>query len=166
MAGLTAAAYLAKAGLKVLLCEKEKKTGGLVNSFDYKGFVFDGGIRGIENSGIICPMLKQLGIEIEFLPSDVSIGIGKDVIRVYSADSLQAYQELLGKYFPDNKQDIAGIVQEIRKVMEYMDVLYGIDNPLFHGFDRPEICGQDDPALGVASTCDPAENCEALPAGG
>jgi phytoene dehydrogenase-like protein len=53
MAGLTAAAYLSKAGLKVLLCEKEKKTGGLVNSFDYKGFVFDGGIRGIENSGIV-----------------------------------------------------------------------------------------------------------------
>ncbi len=131
MAGLTAASYLSKAGLKVLLCEKEKKTGGLVNSFDYKGFVFDGGIRGIENSGIIFPMLKQLGIEIEFLPNNVSIGVGKDVIGVDSKDSLQAYQELLGKYFPENKQDIAAIVQEIRKVMEYMDILYGIDNPLF-----------------------------------
>ncbi len=131
MAGLTTASYLSKAGLKVLLCEKEKKTGGLVNSFDYKGFVFDGGIRGIENSGIIFPMLKQLGVEIEFLPNNVSIGIGKDVIGVNSKDSLQAYQELLGKYFPENKQDIAGIIHEIRNVMEYMDILYGIDNPLF-----------------------------------
>jgi phytoene dehydrogenase-like protein len=43
MAGLTAAAYLSRAGLRVRLCEKEKKTGGLVNSFEYKGFVFDGG---------------------------------------------------------------------------------------------------------------------------
>ena len=50
MAGLTAAAYLSKAGLKVLLCEKENKIGGLVNSFEYKGFVFDGGIRAIEDS--------------------------------------------------------------------------------------------------------------------
>ena len=33
MAGLTAAAYLSKAGLKVLICEKENQTGGLVNSF-------------------------------------------------------------------------------------------------------------------------------------
>ena len=131
MAGLTSAAYLAKAGLKVLLCEKENKIGGLVNSFDYQGFVFDGGIRGIENSGIIRPMLSQLGIEIEFLPSDVSIGIGKDVISVNSADSLHAYQELLGKYYPDNKADIARIVEEIRKVMHYMDIQYGIDNPLF-----------------------------------
>ena len=62
MAGLTAAAYLSKAGLKVLLCEKEKQTGGLVNSFEYKGFVFDGGIRAIEDSGIVSSMLRQLGL--------------------------------------------------------------------------------------------------------
>ena len=116
MAGLTAASYLSKAGLKVLLCEKEKKTGGLVNSFDYKGFVFDGGIRGIENSGIVSPHAQTVGSEIEFLPNDVSIGIGKDVIAVDSKDSLQAYQELLEKYFPENKQDIAGIIQEIAKL--------------------------------------------------
>ena len=131
MAGLTAAAYLSKAGKSVLLCEKEKKTGGLVNSFDYKGFVFDGGIRGIENSGIIFPMLRQLGVEVEFLANGVSIGIGKDVIGVDSKDSLRAYQDLLENYFPENKPDIAAIIQELRKVMGYMDVLYGIDNPLF-----------------------------------
>jgi phytoene dehydrogenase-like protein len=131
MAGLTAAAYLAKAGLKVLLCEKEKHTGGLVNSFEHKGFVFDGGIRAIEDSGIVLPMLRQLGIEVDFLPNPVSIGIGEDVVRVSSKESLGAYQKLLSKYFPDNQQDIAGIIQEIAKVMGMMDVLYGIDNPLF-----------------------------------
>jgi len=57
MTGLTAAAYLSKAGYKILICEKEKKVGGLVNSFDFKGFTFDGGIRAIENSGIVFPML-------------------------------------------------------------------------------------------------------------
>lgn len=131
IAGLTAAAYLSKAGLKTLLCEKEPKTGGLVNSFDYKGFVFDGGIRGIENSGIILPMLRQLGVEVEFLPNRVSIGIGEDVIDVVSKDSLPAYQALLEKYYPENRADIAAIVREIGKVMGYMDILYGIDNPLF-----------------------------------
>ena len=131
MAGLTAAAYLSKAGLKVLLCEKEKKTGGLVNSFEYKGFVFDGGIRAIENSGIVLPMLRQLGLQVDFLPNPVSVGIGQDVITVSSKDSLEAYQELLDKHFPDNQQDIAGIIREIAKIMGYMDVLYGIDNPLF-----------------------------------
>ena len=131
MAGLTAAAYTSKAGLKVLLCEKENQTGGLVNSFEYKGFVFDGGIRAIENSGIVIPMLRQLGLQVDFLPSPVSVGIGQDVITVSSRESLGAYQELLNKHFPDNQQDIAGIIREIAKIMDYMDVLYGIDNPLF-----------------------------------
>ena len=131
MAGLTAAAYISRAGLKVLLCEKENQTGGLVNSFEYKGFTFDGGIRAIENSGIVAPMLRQLGLQVEFLPSPVSVGIGKDVVTVSSKESLGAYQELLDKYFPGNQQDIAGIIQEIAKIMRYMDVLYGIDNPLF-----------------------------------
>jgi len=131
MAGLTAAAYISRAGLKVVLCEKEKKTGGLVNSFEYKGCVFDGGIRATENTGIVVPMLRQLGIDVEFLPNPVSLGIGRDVLRISSKDSLAAYRELLGKHFPENKEDIAAILREIDKVMGYLDVLYGIDNPLF-----------------------------------
>lgn len=131
MAGLTAAAYTSRAGLKVLLCEKEIKTGGLVNSFEHGGFVFDGGIRAIENSGIVAPMLRQLGLHVDFLPSPVSIGIGKDVVWIDSKDSVGAYQALLEKHFPDNKHDIASIIREVARIMGYMDVLYGIDNPLF-----------------------------------
>ena len=131
MAGLTAAAYLARAGHRVTLCEKENRVGGLVGSFERNGFVFDGGIRAIENSGIIHPMLRQLGIEVEFLPSTVSIGIGQDVMRVSGAETLRDYQGLLEKHFSENKDDIARIVDKIRQIMGYMDVLYGIDNPLF-----------------------------------
>ncbi len=107
MAGLTAAAYR-QAGLKVVLCEKEKHTGGLVNSFEYKGFVFDGGIRAIEDSGIVMPMLRQLGVQVDFLPNPVirrhwrRCGQGFD-----SKECLGRYQELLNKYFPDNQTDIA-----------------------------------------------------------
>lgn len=131
MAGLTAAAYLARAGLRVQVCEKERKVGGLVNSFEHKGFVFDGGIRAMENSGIVIPMLRQLGLDVEFVHSAVSIGIDRDVARISSRDDLNAYRELLEKHFPANKPDIARIMQEIEKVMGYMAVLYGIDNPLF-----------------------------------
>lgn len=131
LAGLTAAAYVAKAGLRVLVCEKEQNIGGLVNSFEYKGFIFDGGIRAVEDSGIVSPMLRQLGLELDFLPNPVSIGIGEDVIGVSSKESLEAYQQLLIRYFPDNRQEIAGIVDQIARIMGYMDVLYGIDNPLF-----------------------------------
>jgi phytoene dehydrogenase-like protein len=131
MAGLTSAAYLARGGARVLLCEKEKAVGGLVNSFERRGFVFDGGIRATESSGILLPMLRQLGIDVELLPSPVSIGIGAEVMRVSSAASLADYQALLERQFPESRRDIARIVAEVRRVMGYMDVLYGIDNPLF-----------------------------------
>jgi phytoene dehydrogenase-like protein len=131
MAGLTAAAYLCQAGLKVLLCEKEAKVGGLVNSFNYHGFTFDGGIRAIENSGIVMPMLRQLQIDIPFIRNGVSIGVENDVINLQSKDSLQDYLKLLNGQFPENGRDIGSIGLEIRKIMNYMDILYGIDNPLF-----------------------------------
>ena len=80
ISGLTASAYLAKSGYTVLLCEKESKVGGLVNSFERDGFRYDGGIRAVENSGIMFPMLRQLGIDLDFVRSTVSIGLGTDVI--------------------------------------------------------------------------------------
>ena len=64
MAGLTATAYLAKAGVNVTLLEKNNYCGGLVKSFDHKGFHFDMGAKSIENSGVIKPMLKDLGIKL------------------------------------------------------------------------------------------------------
>lgn len=131
IAGLTSAAYLSREGLRVLVCEKAEKVGGLVNSFEYKGFTFDGGIRAIENSGIVFPMLRQLGIELEFVKSPVSVGIGNRIIRLTSRESLKDYEELLAWAFPENKADVAGITKEVSRVMDLMDILYGIDNPLF-----------------------------------
>lgn len=131
MAGLTAGAYLCKSGLSVAVLEKEASLGGLVNSFKRGEFTFDGGIRAIENSGIVVPMLRQLGIDMEFLSSGVSVGFGTDVLRLSSNESLEDYRQLLHRQFPANKADIDAIIAEIARVMEYMDVLYGIDNPLF-----------------------------------
>ena len=88
IAGLTAAAYVAQAGHKTLLCEKESTCGGLVRTFERGGFVYDGGIRAIENSGIVFPMLRQLGLDIDFVKSQVSVGIEDRVIRLDSVESL------------------------------------------------------------------------------
>ncbi|HSP48569.1 MAG TPA: NAD(P)/FAD-dependent oxidoreductase [Clostridiaceae bacterium] len=131
IAGLTSAAYLSREGLRVLVCEKAEKVGGLVNSFGYKGFTFDGGIRAIENSGIVFPMLRQLGIEMEFVKSPVSVGIGNRIVRLTSRESLKDYEELLAWAFPENTADVAAITKEVSRVMDLMDILYGIDNPLF-----------------------------------
>jgi phytoene dehydrogenase-like protein len=137
LAGLTAAAYLAEAGIDVTVLEKEAAVGGLATSFERGGFVYDGGIRALENSGIVRPMLRQLGIDIEFLESPVSVGFGSDVVRVDSPASLGDYRELLCRLFPGSEAEIDAIIGEISKVMGCMDVLYGIDNPLFMDLGDP-----------------------------
>ena len=131
LSGLTSAAFLSKEGYKVLLCEKEKKVGGLVSTFDYKGFKLDSGIRAFENSGVLLPMLEDLGIEIEFLKNTVSVGIGDEIVKVKNKESLNEYKDMLIKIYPENKNDIEKIICEIEKIMGYMDILYGIDNPIF-----------------------------------
>jgi all-trans-retinol 13,14-reductase len=62
IAGLTSAAYLSRAGKKVLLIEKNRECGGLVNSFTRDGFHFDTGVRALIDAGIILPMLKLLKV--------------------------------------------------------------------------------------------------------
>jgi len=52
-------------------------------------------IRAFENSGIIMPMIRQLGLDIDLVKNNVSIGIEKDVVNLVSADSLLDYQTLL-----------------------------------------------------------------------
>lgn len=131
MAGLTSAAYLTRYGYKVALFEQQEVVGGLVNSFPYKGFVLDGGIRAIENSGIVFPMLAQLGIQHEFLPNPLSLVVGEERLLLTEENFFADYQAFMHKLFPDDRKAVDRLVAEIEKSMQHMKVLYGFDNPLF-----------------------------------
>lgn len=134
IAGLTATAYTAKDQDNVLLLEQGDELGGLVSSFQYNGFTLDGGIRSIENSGIVFPMLAQLGITVPFERSVVSLGIANKVVWVKDDSAVNQYNELLKEFYPEHANDITNITEEIKRIMKYMDILYGIDNPLFLDF--------------------------------
>jgi phytoene dehydrogenase-like protein len=131
IAGLTSAAYLSRSGQKVLLVEKNKECGGLVNTITRDGFSFDVGVRALEDAGIILPMLKDLGIELEFVKSPVSIGIENEILNIENLDSLKKYKELLTKFYPKSEDEINELIKIIRNIMKHMDVLYGIENPVF-----------------------------------
>jgi all-trans-retinol 13,14-reductase len=130
-AGLAAAAYASRAGLSVALLEQQPHLGGLVQSVNRDGFIFDMGLRAIENAGIVLPMLEELGLSLEYVTSPVSVGIEDSIITLESRDSLAAYRDLLVKHYPGSSADVDRIIALIRKIMKDMDVLYGIDNPLF-----------------------------------
>jgi phytoene dehydrogenase-like protein len=131
IAGLTSAAYLAREGKKVLLIEKNRECGGLVNSFNRDGFHFDSGVRALIDAGIILPMLKELGIELPVVNSPVSLGIENEIIHIENLDSLNEYRELLTKFYPESVNEIDEVLRSIRKIMKHMDVLYGLENPVF-----------------------------------
>ncbi len=131
IAGLTSAVYLARSGKKILLIEKNKEFGGLVNSFSRNGFHFEAGVRALENAGIIFPMLKDLGIELEVFKSHVSVGIENEIVNIETIDDLIKYRELLVKLFPESESEIDEVLKIIRKIMKHMEVLYGIENPAF-----------------------------------
>lgn len=142
-AGLTAAAYASRAGLSVGLFEQQACLGGLVQSVDRDGFRFDTGLRAIENAGIVLPMLTELGISLDYVPSKVSLGIEDTIIHLKSQESLAAYRDLLLHFYPKQEASIDAIMGVIQRIMRDMDVLYGIDNPLFKDplRDRPYLFG-------------------------
>ena len=134
IAGLTAATYVAKKGVDVLLIEKNSTCGGLINTFTRDGFVFDGGVRALESAGIIKPMLADLQIDLPSIKSNVSVGIANDVINVETESNLVDYEKLLLRFFPDSADDISRLMNVIKDVMRNMKILYAVDNPLFKNF--------------------------------
>ena len=136
IAGLTASAYLSREGKKVLLIEKNRELGGLVNTFSRDGFHFDAGVRALEDAGIIFSMLKDLGIHLEVVGSPVSLGIENEIIHIESLESLRDYRDLLKKMYPESQAEIEAVLKKVRKIMRHMDVLYGIENPVFKDLKR------------------------------
>jgi len=131
MAGLTAAAYLAKEKHTVLLLEKNDKTGGLVTTYSVNGFSFDSGPRALINSGIVKPILKELGVELACFENKISIGVEDQLFKVNSMADLQDYQRILIELYPENQAEIKKIFSYIQELSEHTQVLYEFDNPYF-----------------------------------
>ena len=131
LAGLTAAAFLAKDGRHPLLIEKQDHCGGLVTTFTRDGFTYDGGIRATEDSGVLFPMLDALGLKVDFAPNRITLGIEDKVIQVTAEEDLAAYEEMLIQLYPDSAADIKQITARMKQIMGYMDIQYRIKNPIF-----------------------------------
>jgi len=131
MAGLTAAAYLIREGHHVLLLDKNDRIGGLLDTFEQDGFYFDAGPRAFVNSGMVKPILKDLGISWDFRKNTISIGIEDEMVYVDSMDALAEYESMLKRLFPESTDDIEKMIALIRKLSDYTKVLYQFDNPNF-----------------------------------
>ena len=131
MAGLTAGAYLTKAGYDVQILEKNERTGGLLGTINKNGFYFDTGPRALINSGIVKPLLQELGISCNYFENKISIGIEDKFFKIDSINDLQEYQRILTELYPDNTEDVKKIIYSVNELSEYTKTIYEFDNPYF-----------------------------------
>ncbi|NCU31932.1 MAG: NAD(P)/FAD-dependent oxidoreductase, partial [Candidatus Moranbacteria bacterium] len=136
MGGLTAGAYLIRKKYDVLLLDKNSRSGGLVHTFERDGFSFDTGPRAFVNSGMVKPILKDLGIDWETLDNTISIAVEDQMFRIDTMDSLDDYKRILNNLYPEKAADIEKIMSSISKLSEYTKVLYAFDNPYFVDYKK------------------------------
>jgi phytoene desaturase len=133
MGGLTAAALLAKKGLKTLLLEKEKQVGGYVVSFSRQGFTFDATgsfVGGCQEGGEFYQILREIGAheEIEFIPIHHIRNIypGFEVHLCEGGSS--SYAEVLMDLFPEEGKGFKtylSLIQQIEdEVKSYSEITW------------------------------------------
>ena len=105
VAGLTAAAYLTRAGMKVRVFEKHTMPGGYVSSFSRKGFRFPTGPSMLGSNGIVFPILSELGLfeKEQFIATGHQISWGKVDIPLRNPNQTS---EALIKQFPEEAANL------------------------------------------------------------
>lgn len=125
LGGLTAGAFLAKAGKSVLLCEREPKTGGCATSFEREGFIFDAGVHfvlGAGEEGNAGRILSSLGVKV-----DINFVERNPMYRCVFPEhkfdvslSKEEWIETLSSYFPDERMGLNRIFEDMEELYEEM----------------------------------------------
>ncbi len=136
--GLVTAAYLAKNGVRVLVCEQHTQPGGYFNSFKRKGYTFDGGIQACEDCGMLLPMLEQLGLRerINLHRSTFAYATPDFFLPLHSPADISKFYSELGKVCPDEAEGVSFISQKAYELSSVMEAYTSIPNPLFVPFSR------------------------------
>lgn len=125
IAGLVAAGYLAKGGARVLVCEQGAQVGGLFNSFQREGYLFDGGIKAVENAGLILPTLGQLGVldRVHLVKSSIAMITDNVLQPIRGAADLEAYFQHLVALFPNEQRGLQQVHGDARRIFDLLGAL-------------------------------------------
>src|SRR5260370_13814920 len=125
IAGLIAAAYVARGGAKVCVLESNHQPGGLMAGIRRKGFYFDVGDQSFEQGNILFPLLKQLGVydDLHFLRAwyrlktpnlDVEIRAPGDLPRAF-ANAFPQQADATYRFFGELHNHIHHLMQLLRE---------------------------------------------------
>jgi len=124
LGGLCCGAYLSKFGIPVTVVEQHNIPGGYATSFERAAgkFIFEVSLEGTSiHNNAAAQILKELGllqkIQLVELPEVLKIKGANFEIAVPQRDP-EAFIVLLSKYFPEEKEGIRGIIQEMIGIVE------------------------------------------------
>lgn len=144
--GLTAGAFLAKAGKRVLVLEQHMKIGGYAHNFRRKNYVFESGIHSVPMSedGIIRHYLKLLGVndKVETIRFPEMYSISNPEYTLTMPEDKDEVKEYLYKTFPNDIKGVDTILNEAKRfhdniVKPYFDFendFNGEDQDFFKNF--------------------------------
>ncbi|MBN1577342.1 MAG: NAD(P)/FAD-dependent oxidoreductase [Chitinispirillaceae bacterium] len=130
ISGLTCGAFLARAGMRVCVCERHTKIGGYAHSFNRGRYRFESGIHSVPlaPNGLIFHLLRLLGVEsgIKAVEHEAmySFSTGKETYKVPA--NLDEIVVQLAADFPGQRSNIRALVGDMRKFYETLI------EPLFH----------------------------------
>jgi phytoene dehydrogenase-like protein len=109
--GLVCGCYLAKAGMKVLIVEKNEKVGGYCQSFVKDGFWFDTGahyLGSLRRSGALRKIFDDLRLdkEIKLIRSDPSDIVITNDYRIEIRNDIKQTIDNFQTHFPQQAKEI------------------------------------------------------------
>ncbi|MCG6204704.1 NAD(P)/FAD-dependent oxidoreductase [Rhodopseudomonas sp. HC1] len=129
--GLTAAALLADAGLKVRVFEQHVVAGGYCHCYLRKAhhggrpvlYRFDAGphdFSGVHPGGPFCRLLERLGVADRIVWERVSQSFQSEAGMIEVPPDWRDYVRVLGERFPDSAAGIAALFAEIKAILDDM----------------------------------------------
>ena len=106
MGGLTAAAHLVKAGLRVLVLERNPHIGGTAYVYHRKGFTFPMGPLGFSHPGLVQNTLKDLGVGEDLKFSRVHYRIRAFSLDLSLSLPFTDMVKELSKFFPADAEGV------------------------------------------------------------
>jgi phytoene dehydrogenase-like protein len=133
LAGLSAGAYICRDGHSLLICEQADQTGGYFRSFKSEGFVFDAGLKAVENAGMLLPMLYQLKLEnkVNLLKSHSAMVMADRLVPLKEIKDIYNFYSLLEEYFPAQRKGLKTLEKETDKISRWVNIMVTLPNPLF-----------------------------------
>ena len=136
--GMTTAAYLARAGVRVLICEQHSRPGGYFTTFKHKGYAFDGGIQACENLGALLPMLRQLGVlyRLKLGKSPLGMALPDALVPINSISDIVKLYDIMGEKFPTQAEGLKRVGEDTIKLANVLDAFTELPNPLFCSYSE------------------------------